>query len=315
MPNDAAHRLDSEIVVTMLLGEQPGDVDSSLVDRVISIAEYIEVPAGTTLFSEGEPHEFVYLLVKGRLRLDRRGAAPWIYARPGEVGALSLAEDRASLRTGVALTETHLVRTRIDAILDLFEETFVLGRRAINTGLGRLHSLLDALEGEAHFPEHEPRVNAPLPDGSLDLVERLLFLMDVEGLREAGVQTLVELAASTFEVRLEEGELIYPQGSPLDTAYVIAEGEVVTTRAGSAAKLVFGRGSVVNWGPGLSRSLLNWQAHATRPTRTLVFPMQDWSDAMEEHFSLLLSTLNAIGRAQERVLTLLAEPAGELVFE
>ena len=65
---------------------------------------------------------------------------------------------------------------------------------------------------------------------TLTIVQRALFLMELEQFRQVGSEELANIAAKTIELRFDAGELITTENEPNDKLFVIIEGEVVHLR-------------------------------------------------------------------------------------
>ena len=67
---------------------------------------------------------------------------------------------------------------------------------------------------------------------SLTIVQRALFLMELEQFKQVGSEEIANIAAKMVELRFEAGEPIERDGEPIDKMYIIIEGEVAHYREG-----------------------------------------------------------------------------------
>jgi CRP-like cAMP-binding protein len=102
------------------------DIDPAHLEQIASIAEARVYDASDVLFHEGEPAEYVYLVVTGKIMLELCPST--IYQKnllsvgPGEMlGWSSFVEQRNYASTGVVVAPTQLIRIegkRLRAICD-----------------------------------------------------------------------------------------------------------------------------------------------------------------------------------------------------
>jgi CRP-like cAMP-binding protein len=76
-------------------------------------------------------------------------------------------------------------------------------------------------------------------------------LSDVALLREAGVQTLANLAAGAQEVSFPAGAEVLARGAERDRLFIVADGLVEAAREGPAVSGRFGPGALVAGGAAL----------------------------------------------------------------
>jgi len=87
-------------------------VSTDALERIAEALEPACLAAGETVFREGEPGDAVYLVVKGRLRLEYHGVE-LLTRGPAEcVGELALVDDGPRSATAVAATAVQLLRCR-----------------------------------------------------------------------------------------------------------------------------------------------------------------------------------------------------------
>jgi CRP-like cAMP-binding protein len=285
-----------------------------VVDRITSLFDEVEVTAGQTLFSAGDPAEFIYFMADGRVRLTRDGAAPWTYEGRWAIGMFEVVLDRPRTRTATALSDFRIMRVRGDAWLDILEDSFLLGRAALERSSATVAAMAEQLaaQGVAFEPMVAPLM--PLPRGKLNLIERLAVLYELVFLRGSGIQTLAELAAVAEEVTFEAGARVAEGGVRKDRTFVVLSGEIEVSRTDLALTRAFGPGTVVLGPASFGEGSIPWALQATAATRTLTLRHDDWFDLLEEHFDMLRSTLGAIAIHRDRMLEQLADKAGGLTL-
>jgi CRP-like cAMP-binding protein len=285
-----------------------------VVDRITSLFDEVEVTAGQTLFSVGDPAEFIYFMADGRVRLTRDGAAPWTYEGRWAIGIFEVVLDRPRTRTATALSDFRIMRVRGEAWLDILEDSFLLGRAALERSAGTVVALSEQLAALGLAPQPMVAPLMPLPHGKLNLIERLAVLYELVFLRGSGIQTLAELAAVAEEVTFEAGARVAEGGVRNDRTFVVLSGEIEASRPDLSVTRAFGPGTVVLGPASFGEGSIPWALQATTATRTLALRHDDWFDLLEEHFDMLRSTLGAIAMHRDRMLEQMADKAGGLTL-
>jgi CRP-like cAMP-binding protein len=299
------------VAATLGTGES---LPSWVVDRITSLFDEVDVSAGQTIFSAGDPAEFIYFMADGRIRLTRDGAAPWIYEGRWAIGMFEVVLDRPRARTATALSDFRLMRVRGDAWLDILEDSFLLGRAALERSSATVVAMAEQLAAQGLAFEPMVASLMPLPRGKLNLIERLAVLYELVFLRGSGIQTLAELAAVAEEITVEAGARVAEAGARKDRTFVVLSGEIEASRAELAVPRTFGPGTVVLGPASFGEGSIPWGAHATTATRMLVLRHDDWFDLLEEHFDLLRSALGALAMHRDRMLERMANQAGGLTL-
>jgi CRP-like cAMP-binding protein len=287
---------------------------SWVVDRITSRLDEVDVTAGQVVFAAGSPAEFVYFMTDGRLLLTREGAAPWTYEGRWAVGMFEVVLDRLRVRTATALSDFRMMRLRADAWLDILEDSFLLGRAALERAAGTVADLADQLAVRGLVPQPMVACLMPLPRGKLNLIERLAVLYELVHLRGSGIQPLAELAGVAEEVTFEPGDRILEASVRKNRTFVVLRGEVEASRADPPFKRPFGPGTIVLAAASFGEGSIPWEAHAKTEVRALAVPHDDWFDLLEEHFDMLRSALGAMAIQRDRMLEQLAAQSGGLIL-
>ena len=285
-----------------------------VVDRVTSLFDEIAVAEGDVLFAAGDPAEFIYFMPDGRVSLTREGAAAWTYEGRWAIGMFEVVLDRPRARTCTALGDFRVMRVRADAWLDILEDSFLLGRAALERSAGTVASLAEQLAERGLVPAPMVASFMPLPRGKLNLIERLAVLYEFVHLRGSGVQTLAELAAVAEEVAFDPGDRILEAGVRKDRTFIVLSGDVEASRAGPAMTGAFGAGTVLLGAASFGDGSTPWEARAITATRALAVHHDDWFNLLEEHFDMLRSALGAMALQRDRMLEQMAAQTGALVL-
>lgn len=119
-----------------------GIIDQDVLAAVELLMEWVAVPAGGLLFSEGDPGEAAYLVATGRLAVYRRdasGAEVEIgqLGRGDIVGELSLIDGEPRSATVYAVRDTQLIRFSRDAYAEMLDRFPRIGLAVAQMAMGR----------------------------------------------------------------------------------------------------------------------------------------------------------------------------------
>jgi CRP-like cAMP-binding protein len=287
-------------------------VDSWVIDRLTAILDEQRVRAGQTLFTSGEPAEFVYFMQDGQVRFGRDGGHSWTFQGRWVLGGFEVLGDRPSSYTAVARTDFYAMRVRAAPWVELFEDSFQLARSAV-VNAARAVALIDERVPQA--PPTMPREASPMrqPLGSLGLVDRLALLLDVAPLRGAGVQALADLAATSQQVSFGSGQIVIERGVQREQLVRVVEGVILAERADPTVVRHYRAGDLVCGAAIIGGAAEAWEAKALTPTVGIAIPIEALFDLMEEHFDLVRSTMAALGAERELLLDRLAAVSGDIV--
>jgi len=248
-------------------------------------SQRVRLRQGEILFAQGDPGDSMYLLLQGRLcvRLRHADGSEMTLAElgPGSiVGEMALLTGQARTATVSALADAELVRCpreRFERLAAAHPEELAGFVEAITHRLRELQlaSVLKALLGE----------------------------IDVAALRE--------LEAELKWQRLTHGQVLFRQGDPGETMYIVVSGRLqvfVTLADGSERVLgeVAAGETVGEWG------LLTGEAHtatvrAIRETHVVELAEGDFLRLMARYPQAMMRITRIIVRRQQRVLR--AQPA------
>jgi CRP-like cAMP-binding protein len=311
MPDLRLQRTSRELFLSLLTGGA-GNLESWVIDRMISVFEEEDVETGKRLFARGEPPEFIFFIREGRVMLERDDHPPWVFEGRSVIGVFDALLDRPHERTAVAETDLHLLKMHVDHWLELLEDSFGLARVAVANSL----STVAELEARHWAAQTQPRgsvmLQVPPVAGPLAFVERLATLASAPLLRGAGIQVLVELADSIEEVSFEPGDAVFERGQQGLHALFVLDGEVEGGRVDPEITVLFGPGTLVGGVASLGEPILGWSARAVTRVRALSMAIEDWFDLMEEHFDLVRSALAELALIRESLLEEMAEHEGEI---
>jgi CRP-like cAMP-binding protein len=306
---DTSHARVSRELFLAAFGAELGRMVPATIDRLTWLLEEEDVLSGETLFAEGEAPECFYFLREGRIQLVREGSAPRTAKGPAVVGMSDALLDRPRSRTAIVLADTRIMRVRIDDWVELLDDSFELTRASILSSARRVALLEEQLLDMGIVPWTTSGGVSQAAGPRLGVIERLAALMDALPLRQAGVQTLSDLALVADELTFEPGDVLFDRGAKRDRVFLVVQGEVAATRRPSDVEWTFGPGHIVCGAAALSDVSCAWGASAKSRVRALAFRTEDWFDLMEEHFDLVRSALAGLVLERERLLELVARSA------
>ncbi len=127
------------------------------------------------------------------------------------------------------------------------------------------------------------------------VVEKVLWLQNVDLLSAARTEDLAVLASIAEEVLYEAGATLFEEGQPADGLYVVIRGELVLTRDGHeldrmGENSALGAWDLLEGGPRVFGS------HTSRETLLLRVDRQDFYDLLLDYPELGQSILKALVR-------------------
>jgi CRP-like cAMP-binding protein len=275
-------------------------------DRATALLEEDALAAGHTLYSSGEPADFIAFIRDGRFEAVAPDAPAWRFEGSWVVGIFDALMERPHTRSIRLSSDAHVLRVPTDAWLELLEDCFELTYSLLLRAVQTTADLEERLEAK-----HPPAAAVPVDRltgevAALSLVEKLALLVEVPLLRGAGVQTLTDLAAHAEEHRFATGELLLERGKARDRQLLVVAGEVAGVRAQPQRVRRYGAGDIVLGTAAFGPASQAWEARAAAPTRVLSFAERDWLELMEQHFDIARSAFAWVGSERERLLNALA---------
>jgi CRP-like cAMP-binding protein len=307
VPDTRYLRISRELFLAAF-GANLGGFESWVTDRMVSLLEEDEVRADEVLFSVGDTPEFLYFMREGRVRLVGKTQRTRRQLEGRHVfGLTDGLLDRSRTQTALAMTNLYLMKVRIEAWLELLDDSFELARASVlhlAHSVAQLEERLDTVQGARDRLATRGIVLGPghLPRGHLNVIERLALLMDVALLRGGGVQALSDLAGASQEVHFDRGVTIFDSGAPRDRVFIVVEGEIEVSREGPDLVRRAGPGEIVCGAAAFGESAVAWTARGAKRGRALAFRVDDWFDLMEEHFDMVRSALSALSSRREELL-------------
>lgn len=132
----------------------------------------------------------------------------------------------------------------------------------------------------------------PLEIGRITRIHTLRTMFGREG---PPTTALAALAAHVAPVRIRAGTVLAKDGEPVNTIYLVLDGELSAWRAGKHIGN-FGPRTSVGLLPVLARDPRGYRCVATRDTSALAMRAEDTLEMFEDHFDMMLGVLRGIAR-------------------
>jgi len=110
--------------------------------NVASIANDFSVAEGEEIFAEGDPSVYLYLVVKGEIRISREERDIFIAGANESFGLIGLVEERRRATRAVALSDSKLLRIGLSDLFDLMEDYPTITRGVLRSISKVLRKLL-----------------------------------------------------------------------------------------------------------------------------------------------------------------------------
>ena len=184
---------------------------------------------GERLMRRGEPIDGLHFLTDGGVALTREETSLGDLDAPQTLGFLGILARQDGPYDATAKNEVTAYELETDTLLELFEDHFELLSATLRYLAERLYFDMQELPQEALGMA--PTELGPIPDRTLDLVERVLLLRASSGLTYASVNALAIMARQMEEVRVRPGKTFWNVGDPANTVLYMLKGSVLCKTA------------------------------------------------------------------------------------
>jgi CRP-like cAMP-binding protein len=109
---------------------------------IASITDEIEVDEGQTIYAEGDISDSMYVIIEGRVRLQRAGQEILTAKSRDAFGSWALFDDEPRVTTATSLEKCHLLRLDKEDFYDLLADHSQITQGILKTFSTRLRRLL-----------------------------------------------------------------------------------------------------------------------------------------------------------------------------
>ena len=268
---------------------------------------------GRDLAREGEPMAGCYLLVRGWVRVSRRGVVLG-EAESGSLVGLEalLSQDQMGLGV-VAVTDVLALQLEADTLLGILGDQFPLVHEAIRGATRRLLALVRRLPGRG---DEAPCLFGPRPAGRLmNLVEVLLHLRTPGApFERSSIDALAQLAATVTQVAFRPGQAFWRHGERARRFGMVVEGSVACSSLdGTMSSFRVGPGRTLGALEALAGELRWHDAVAETAGVLIELDVEDLIDMFEDNVDMALDCLAWLSRSTLELIESRLGPGRELL--
>jgi CRP-like cAMP-binding protein len=260
---------------------------------------------GEVLLRRGEPIGAVHVVVEGRVGL-RRGEHEMGHATTGAaVGGLGfLARDDEGIDAS-AEEDTLTLELDTDTLGEILEDRFRILQHLLRETSRLLLDLWHQAPRECAAAAE--RMEAPGFSGSLDLVERMLFLRQGLPFLRSSASALADLARNLVELRFDPGVVLWRRGEPARQVLMLVSGRVACSAPIDGFGLAPGPGYPLGGLDAVAGMSRWYDAVCDGPVVTLSGDVEILFDVFEDSADVALDYLSQIARTHLRALELVAQ--------
>lgn len=300
--------------------QQMGDLSTAVSAAQLSvIADQMRdrsFKAGSVLLREGEAPASAFSIVRGRVRVSRRGATLGEVG-PGAAVAMGAIVSRDTLGLGaIAATDVFALELDRDVLIDIFDDHFPILLEAIRDAAGRHLALIRTM---SQIPKQLPRVRRepPPPADRLDLVERLLYLKAPGGpFERSALDALAEVAERARQRTIEPGTILWNEGEHAGGGCLLVSGTLACSTSTDNGPVTF------RVEPGAAVGALEAMAgqprwhNAVAETRSdvLEYDVDDLIDVIEDNVDMGTDFLSWVSSDALNLIERVYGPGPELLY-
>jgi CRP/FNR family transcriptional regulator, cyclic AMP receptor protein len=115
---------------------------TEMLSYIGSIAHELDASKGQVIFSEGDMADAMYVVVTGRVRLEKAGQEILTVTSGQSCGTWALFDDQPRVMTATAIENVHLMKIRSDEFYDLLSDHGEITRVVFRAVIERVNHLL-----------------------------------------------------------------------------------------------------------------------------------------------------------------------------
>lgn len=270
--------------------------------------------AGSVLMREGEAPAAAYSLVRGRVRISRRGQVLGEVGPGAAVGVGAIVARDAVGLGAVAVTDVLALELDREVLVDIFEDLFPFLLEAIRE-TARRH--LERLRSLKQIPDQLPVIHAePSVLDGLDFVERLLLFKTPEGPFDcSSIDALAEIAGRARHRSFEAGTTLWHAGERAGTGSLIVSGSIRCTVFRDEWPVEFraGRGTAIGAIESMAGQHRWHDAVAETRVAVLEINVNDLIDVFEDNVEMGMDFLAWLSKAALTLIERTSESGSELL--
>ncbi|MEZ4373504.1 MAG: cyclic nucleotide-binding domain-containing protein [Polyangiaceae bacterium] len=261
-------------------------------------------PSGTALTKPGRPVQSIFFIVEGQVNYYEDGEFVRQWGPHDVIGGMAAMTQDPAGQHFVAADDVIVFEVAYEDMLDVFEDHFGI-LVAVLGGMSR--GMLQARRELGLDGGYEPPVNPETPPHSLPrltLVEKILFLRNLQDMGRHEVEVMAELARGATEWRYDAGTSLWSAGDSSDYyLFIIAgcvRGDVPAEPAGDqgaarpAQRIRLGANSPIGIMDALAGVPRWYTAVAETDVVVLRVEVGDLIDILEDHTELAVNMLRGL---------------------
>jgi CRP-like cAMP-binding protein len=270
--------------------------------------------AGSVLMREGEAPVAAYSLVRGRVRVSRRGQVLGEVGPGAAVGIGGIVSRDALGLGAVATTDVLALELDREILVDIFEDFFPFLLEAIQENSRRHLAFIRRMK---EVPDQLPAIH-PEPSllDRLDFVERLLLIKTPGGpFERSSVDALAEIAQRARYRSIEPGTILWRQGERAGDACLIVGGTIGCTSSRDDGPVQFraGRGTAIGALESIAGQPRWHDAVAETHAEVLEHDVDDLFDVFEDNVEMAMDFLAWVSSDELNLIETTFGPGPELL--
>ncbi len=145
----------------------------------------------------------------------------------------------------------------------------------------------------------------------LTIIEKVIFLQDIEAFAEIATEQLSHIASITEEIELEPDMTIIRQGEPAESLYFVVEGKIRLDRDGQDYGVIEEKGSFGLWSLFDNEHLNIASATTLEPTRLLKIDREEFFEIVADYVEITQGLFKSLARKVRQVGDQIFEPGKE----
>lgn len=135
----------------------------------------------------------------------------------------------------------------------------------------------------------------------MTIVEKVLFLQDIQVFEHTSTEDLSFIAAITEEVWPKSGTFIFKQGEPSDAMYLVLDGQVRLTRQGQEVMIAGTKEAFGTWAL-FDDELRVVTAEALTESHLLRIDKEDFLELLADHTDITQSVLKSLSKRLRNII-------------
>jgi CRP-like cAMP-binding protein len=127
-------------------------VPSEQLSYIAAIAEEVDFANGDVIFRENEPSDSLYLVIEGKIKLERDGSQVLMGGARDAFGTWSLLDNEPRVVTATVMEDARLLRIERNDFVDLLADNVQVTQGILKTLVKRVKSIVEKVGPVAKKP-------------------------------------------------------------------------------------------------------------------------------------------------------------------